>query len=146
MNKEILKKIEEIESMYSSCSGRYCVDADKLDEKIKEIKQFLQAEEQKEPEFVKGMIVKKKNVHEDKYKYLMYSKNIERAEPLDWKELAKTIAYFIPDCVKVIRNIHGRLYFMNNKDEDCTRSDGHTYNISIPNPTGKHQEIDIERG
>ncbi len=137
MNKEIFKKIEEIEdSCYLSST---CV-------LVQELKRLLNPEEQEKPKFVKGMVVKKKNVYEDKYKYLMYSKNIERAESLDWKTLARTIAYFIPNAVKALLLENSLIELVDKNGLTCENAYIEPIYIPYPNPSGKLQEINIERG
>ena len=172
MNKEILNALNELGHKLKPSEGSYknkSIESFKIDlsNNYRELKQLLQTEEQNEidtsnyeihesghvipkepekPKFVKGMIVKKKNVHEDKYKYLMYSKNIERSELLDWKTLARTIAYFIPEAFKAVLMSGGNIIFINMAGDVCENSYRRVIDIPYPKPFGKYQEIDIKRG
>ena len=144
MNKEISDKIDEIEK---SC---YMKSTSNL---VKELKQLLQAEELEEKiEFIKGMVVLVNGKLQFNYDYI--KKHLNIIEPLDWKTLARTISYayiqyyyeqyntsIVIKRVILYENGHVKYFgYKNNEKLDAVFDSYHL------NPSGKRQEIDIERG
>jgi hypothetical protein len=153
MNKEILNKIDNIMEMLTVCTKKEIYNA------LFKIKQLLQAEEQEENKFVTGQVVnwsfEKNKIAVDLYKgydnkHDMYDCELGRYEViklLDWKTLARTISYHIPEAVKAVLTVDNYILFKDKEGEIISGYAIHSYiNIPYPNPTGKRQEIDIERG
>ena len=147
INKEIEQLLQEEEQEYKwickECVTRcYAPFGNKPDTCIYSYIAFQKwqpiKKEQEEPELVKGMVCNASSgvvIYNGKthpYRSLL--------KPIDWKTLAITIAHFIPNAKKAILHESGYIYFKNYMYGNCE------YKIPYPNPSGKRQEIDIERG